>query len=132
MKYKHLKVDMDYCSDPIWVSNEEESPVFINGSLREFEGVLSKGLLHGLSVYQRLWESSQWPDYLTPTDMQVWPGDDLVDNCLDEMRILLAAKLKEELPDVRVYYSDYDLLDKWVLVEIGTATPKGIRKTLVG
>lgn len=132
MKYKHLKVDMDYCADPIWVSTEEESPVFANGSLSEFEGVLSKGLLHGLSVYQWLWEKSQWSDFLTPTDMKAWTGDDLIDDCLEEMRILLAAKLKEELPDVRVYYSEYDLLDKWVLIEVGTPPPKGIRKTLVG
>lgn len=41
MKYKSLKIDMDYCADPIWVSTLEDNPVFANGSLVEFEGILS-------------------------------------------------------------------------------------------
>lgn len=122
MKYKAIKVDMDYCADPLWVSEDGES--FLNGSLSEFEGVLSGGLFFGLKMYQQLWEN-----YHTSLS---WVGEDIIGDALEEVQIQLAVRLKEELPDVRVFYSRYDLLDKWILVEISNNKPKGIYPTMVG
>lgn len=123
MKYKLIKVDMDYCADPLWVSEDSENLCFANSSLSEFEEVLSKGLLHGLEVYRSLWEKSNWTKYLSPTKMEVWPCDDITSNCLEEMRQALAERVKRELPDCRVFYPEDDLLDRYILIEVG-AKPK--------
>lgn len=122
MKYTAIKIDMDYCADPVWVSEDGKS--FANGSLSEFEDVLSQGLLFGLKVYQQLWEN-----YHTVLS---WTGEDLIGEVLEEMQIQLAVRLKDELPNVRVFYSRYDLLDRWVLVEISNNNLKGIYPTMVG
>lgn len=129
MRYKAIKVDMDYCADPIWVS--VDGIRFANVSVSEFEGKLSRGLLHGLEVYRSLWEKSMWTDHLSPTDYSAWPGDDLVDDCLAELQVKLAAQLKEELPDVQVFYSVLDSFGKSVHVEISNK-PIGIHPTMVG
>lgn len=119
MKYKSIKVDMDYCAEPLWVSEDGgNSPCFANGSLQEFDTVLSKGLLHGLLIYRRCWEISNWSRYMSPTqDNCDYPGDTLTTDYLYEMQRTLAAKLKEELPDVRVYVCVEN--ECWRLVEIG-------------
>lgn len=117
MKYKAIKVDMDYCADPIWLSDDGE--VFANGSLSEFDKVLSKNLLHGLEVYRSLWEKAHWSEYMSPTMSFTWDGEDLVHDCLKKMQRELAAQLKKELPDMRVFYTQRDSHGKYILVEVG-------------
>ncbi len=130
MKYTALKIDMDYCSDPIWVS--EDGICFANGSLCEFEDLLSKPLLHGLELYRSMWGKSLWSKYLAFDEDFAWPGKDLVSDCIDELQIALAAKLKEELPHVKVLYGTVDKCGKFVNIEISSECPKGISHTLVG
>lgn len=132
MNYKAIKIDMDYCADPIWVS--EDGVRFPNGCISEFEGILSKALLHSLEVYRCLWEKAHWTEHLSPTDMELWPGSGLIFDCLGELQLELAAKLKEELPDVRVYIGVYSENSdpRWQLLEIGGEQPKGFYSTMVG
>lgn len=135
MNYKALMVDMDYCADPIWVSEDQSAPYFANGSLEEFEGILSKGLLHGLKVYQSAWEAAMWSKYMSPSaDDQRFPGMDLVFDMLFELVVPLAAELKEQLPQCRVFYRTYDQnTGRSVQIEIGGDQPTTtIRSTLVG
>ena len=66
MKYQHIKIDMDYCADPLWVS--VDGIHFVNDSLSEYEDRLSKELLHGLSLYQDIWELSKWSKFKSPSD----------------------------------------------------------------
>lgn len=135
MNYKALMVDMDYCSDPIWVSEDAAAPYFANGSLEEFEGILTDGLLHGLQVYQRTWEAAMWGKYITPsTEDSRFPGMDLVFDMLFELVVQLAAELKLQLPECRVFYRKYDEnTGRSVQLEIGGDKPDTtIRSTMVG
>lgn len=116
MKHKFIKIDMDYAADPLWES--EDGEVYCNANIQDFFPVLSRPLLHGLEVYRKLWETSHWSYLLSPTTMESWPGEDAVADCLDKMQKDLAQQLKKELPGCRVFYPEYDLLDKWVLVEV--------------
>lgn len=132
MKYKHLKVDMDYSADPIWGGVSEDRLIFANCSLSEFEPILSKELLHGLEVYRNMWDTAHWSEFMTPSMSFEWPGEELVHDCLKEIQIHLAARLKEELPDAHVYYCQRDSSGKWTHVEISNLKPVGIYTTFVG
>lgn len=135
MEYKALLVDMDYCADPIWVSEDPAAPYFANGSLEGFEGILTDGLLHGLQVYQRTWEAAMWSKYMGPdAEDHRFPSMDLVFDMLFEMVIPLAAELKAQLPECRVFYRRYDEnTGRSVQLEIGGDKPDTtIRPTMVG
>lgn len=127
MDYSEILVNMDYSSDPLWVSG---NGVWINTSLEEYEKMLSKPLLHSLEVYRRLWEADKWSRYITPNSQsQEYFGMGIVKDALEEIVPELAAQLKTELPDCRVFYRDAESNT----VEIsGDTKPYGIRSTLVG
>lgn len=135
MNYKAIMVDMDHCADPLWVSEDATAPYFANGDLSEFEGVLSKGLLHGLKLYQTAWEAAMWSKYMSPdAEDHRFPGMDLVFDMLFELVVPLAAELKEQLPECRVFYRKYDEnTGRGMQIEIGGEdNSAAIRPTLVG
>ncbi|QOI66622.1 hypothetical protein [Erwinia phage FBB1] len=126
--YNHLKVDMDYCADPIWVSEEplDASPAFMNTSLDEFD--LPKPLVHSFKLYQQLWENANWSDYIGPSDDHKFPGSNLVYDLISEMEPILAAELKKVYPDSRVYFTRYG---SYRLIEVGGPQITGIHYTMV-
>lgn len=134
MKYKALMIDMDYCADPIWVSNDPDNEGFANGCISEFENVLSKGLLQSLEVYRSLWEKAHWTEYVSPTEEELsYPCIDLVFDLLSDMVPVLANALKDEIPSCRVFYRNYeDSIASLVEVSERRPRPKGIWPTLVG
>lgn len=135
MNYKALMVDMDYCADPIWVSDDPTgNGGFANGSLSEFEDILPKGLLHALTVYQRTWEIAMWSKYISPSDDDTsFPADVLVYDMLHEMVPELAANLKEVLPECRVFYRrPNETMGRLDIVEVCAPTQLGIWQTMVG
>lgn len=126
--YNHLKVDMDYCADPIWVSNDplDSSPAFCNGSLEEFD--LPASLMHSFKLYQQLWENANWSSHIGPSDSHNFPACELVYDLISEMEPILAAELKKVYPDSRVYFSLYG---GYRLIEVGGPQTTGIRSTMV-
>lgn len=115
--YNHLKVDMDYCADPIWVSEEplDVSPAFMNTSLEEFD--LPKPLMHSLKLYQSLWENANWSGYIGPSDNHDFPCSESVYELLTEMEVTLAVELKKVYPESRVYFTRYN--NGYHLIEVG-------------
>lgn len=134
MKYKHIKIDMDYCADPLWVS--ADGVHFVNDSLSEYEDKLSKELMHGLILYQEIWEKSNWSKFKSPSEefKDVGYEESLCD-LIKEMEIKLAVRLKTEMPDYHIYYCKYsperECGGKYENVEITFEKPTGIYKTLV-
>lgn len=54
-----VRIDKDYCSDPVWVCDTEEL-FFPNGNLDDFKGKLSEDLIKELQDYSDLWEGVYW------------------------------------------------------------------------
>ncbi|HBT0444788.1 TPA: hypothetical protein MA058_003444 [Klebsiella pneumoniae] len=134
MKYQHIKIDMDYCADPLWVS--VDGIHFVNDSLSEYEDRLSKELLHGLSLYQDIWELSKWSKFKSPSDEFKDVGyEDSLEDLIKEMEIHLAVRLKTEMPDYHIYYCKYyperECAHQYENVEITFEKPTGIYRTLV-
>ena len=107
MKDKHIRVDMDFCADPIWES--EDGKNFVNGDIEDFIDLISESLFNELVLYQDLWEnyhSYEWSygTKILDIDFPAWEKS-------------LAESLSQELPgDYSVYY--YDLsLQKNVMVD---------------
>ena len=106
MKNKYVCVDMDICSDPIFVS--EDGKEWLPGDLDDFRDLISPSLMKELLIYQDLWDYIQVEDYhsgnkLKLIDYSAWAKD-------------LASSLSQELPgDYSTYYYDYSL-QKNVLV----------------
>lgn len=134
MTYKHIKIDMDYCADPLWVS--ADGVHFVNDSLSEYEDKLSKELMHGLILYQEIWEKSNWSKFKSPSDEFKDVGyEDSLEDLIKEMEIKLAVRLKTEMPDHHIYYCKYspekECDSKYENVEITFERPTGIYRTLV-
>ncbi|ATS93560.1 hypothetical protein P1A145kb_p160 [Pectobacterium phage DU_PP_I] len=128
MNYKHIMIDMDYCADPLWVS--EDGCCFANGDLCEFEKVLPAGTMHSLAMYQDLWEKTHWTKYLGPSgEYRSYPGEDLAYGFIREMPPVIAAAVKESLPDHHIYYR---CPETRAPVEVGTVSKNAIRATMVG
>lgn len=129
MNYKHILIDMDYCADPLWATAADEG-IFPNASLKEFEKVLPRSVLHSLVVYQNLWESTYWSKYIGPSEEdRKFPGDDIVYDLLRDMPPILAAKIKQALPGCHVYYRCPETMDP---IEVGTVSKNVIQPTVVG
>ncbi|MFS1429788.1 hypothetical protein LMH73_022375 [Vibrio splendidus] len=61
-----IKVDMDYCSDPIWASDEndlENDQPCISDDINQYP--FPPIILHLLKTYQELWETSSCTEHLT-------------------------------------------------------------------
>ena len=107
MKNKHICVDMDVCSDPIFVSDDDKE--WLPGDLEDLCGVISLSLMDELLLYQDLWDFVQVEEYHSGNKLKVinftaWTRD-------------LAKSLSQELSgDYSVYYYD-STLQKNVLVD---------------
>ena len=107
MKNKHICVDMDICSDPIFVSDDGKE--WLPGDLEDLCGVISLSLVDELLLYQDLWDLVQVEEYHSGNKLKVinftaWTRD-------------LASSLSQELSgDYSVYYYD-PTLQKNVLVD---------------
>lgn len=96
--YPVIRVDMDYCSDPLWGSADKKSG-FCNLSLEDFEKVLSKELMHSLAYYQHSWEmlhSSKYLSVFEDHESSFLKG--LHVNLL-KAQIEITKQLKREMPD---------------------------------
>lgn len=107
MEHKHIRVDMDFCADPIWESGDGKS--FVNGDIGDYVDLISESLFNELILYQDLWEnyhSNGWRygTKILDIDFPAWEKS-------------LAKSLSQEFPgDYSVYY--YDLsLQKNVMVD---------------
>lgn len=110
----HILIGMDYCSDPIWVSMGTNGPEsgFANDDLDNYKDRLSIGLLHALTVYQKLWEVSLWSKYTSPSDCLEgeFPMEREVFSLIRKMESELALRVKQELPEYHVYFYEHTLL----------------------
>lgn len=104
IRYKHIRVDMDYCSDPIWVS--EDGKRFFNGDVEDLIDIVSENLISNLLLYQDLWDTIHWK--LRKCDKKQKGKFDIID--FQAWEKSLAERLSQELPgDYSVYYYDNSL-----------------------
>lgn len=102
----YLKVDMDYCADPIWIS-ENLGETWINDDLIQYQDKMSEELYKLFILYRDNWEDDLWSV----------TSDDLVSsiqrfNNIDAVSIIIAEQLQKEWPDCHIYAGFYvkDLL----------------------
>lgn len=115
-----IKIDMDYCSSPIWIMDEEDS-YFLNDDLDSYKEFFSKELMHLLETYRCLWEANTGTKYLTIFDEPSKHHDsfDLITNKIQEIEYECAKLCKQERPDFEVYVSKWNEEKKtYELIEI--------------
>ena len=107
MTYKHIKIGMDFSSEPVWVRVDNKR--FFNGYLGDLSDLISESLFNELELYAQLWDKIHWWEHKNHQKTQI------VDFIAWEKS--LAKSLSQELPgDYSVYY--YDLsLQKNVMVD---------------
>jgi hypothetical protein len=93
---KHIRVDMDYASTPVWFSKDGET--FINGDVWQLG--ISDSLATLFEFYRKLWETEMLPyvydeDYVSPKS-----------EVLEALRLSLAISLNREKPDFAIYVWD--------------------------
>lgn len=101
-----IKVDMDYCSSPLWCCQDETTNVWTNDTFEDYKPFISSELYYSLSVYQRVWE-----DLYSDIDIQLTLNSLVqLEKSLVMMQLDLAMELKKELPLKRIFicYRDYD------------------------
>lgn len=70
---KGIKVDMDYCADPIWVSNSknrEDFTPYVNSSLSLYP--FPPELMHILHCYKEAWENAHSSEYISLMDLSTY------------------------------------------------------------
>ena len=105
--YKYIRIDMDYCATPVWVSKDIEG-VFING---DFENIpnIPITLKHALSCYQNLWEDvhsgKYWNCFDLDTEESDWemPEMKVMTYTLEMLAHKLATEVKKYHPEKRVF-----------------------------
>lgn len=106
--YPFIRIDMDYCADPLWGAQSADSG-FVNLSLEEFKPLLSKDLMHLLSYYQHSWEYFNSSKYMSISeefeDKKLLKS--LTMNLL-KLQVEAAKKFKQEMVNTRVYFCFYD------------------------
>lgn len=90
---KHIRVDMDYCSSPVWFSDDGD--VFRNGEVEELD--ISENLKVWLELYRSMWEKE-----ISPYAFNNEHTSNLND-LVFAMAFSLAKRLKNELPKVNIY-----------------------------
>lgn len=105
---KSIRIDMDYCADPIWC--EMKGGVYANSD-KDFYP-FPKDVLHLLECYQNLWEDVMSTKYL---DIGETFEDEVIGtelyNILQTMETLAASKIKrwclDNEWDMKVYVCDH-------------------------
>lgn len=98
---KHIRVDMDHHSEPVWFGEDGES--FINGSLEELP--ITDELKGWMDLYKDLWEKSIGKAEIKDEEISLKHGLGLT---VKRMSIKIAERLKVELPDSKIYIWDED------------------------
>lgn len=101
--YPVIRVDMDYCADPLWGSASRDGG-FCNLCLEDFKSVLSKELMHSLLYYKRSWESLHSSQYIDMLEDYESPFLDGLHANLLKVQIEISKQLKREMPDKIVYF----------------------------
>jgi hypothetical protein len=104
MKETHIRVDMDYASNPLWFSTDGKE--FINGELDDVH--ISKKLKRALLVYKSLWLSINNIHF---ENKDKHSSLIIVDDCLKSLTLELAQSLKSELPFHSIYIWDDEKLE---------------------
>lgn len=114
MIYKFLRIDMDYCSDPLWGKINPESS-YINLGLDDYKQYLSKNTLSVLKWYTYLWEWYNWGGLSDEDAPSCYIEYDL-SNAISDIQIVAAKLVKNDLPDYNVCYNIYR--EKYIDIEL--------------
>lgn len=123
--YPVIRVDMDYCADPLWGSADKKSG-FCNLCLEDFEKVLSKDLMHSLVYYRRSWETLHSSKYLTVFEDHESSFLKGLHINLIKAQIEIAKQLKREMPDKVICFAVQNELSGYQHNEILLADGKVI------
>lgn len=96
-----VRIDKDYCSDPVWVMEEGES-FYANGYLPDFKDILSEELMKDLESYSELWESYFWK--LSQDDTYKSEAEEVGIEAFDFLAKSLAFRCKSEAPQIQWSY----------------------------
>lgn len=95
-----IRIDKDYCSEPLWVQQEAGENYFCNGYLPDFKEILSESLYADLEQYSVLWENTFW--YLLHNEDNKIPYG----KTFELLAKSLAIRCAEEVPDIKWCYWD--------------------------
>lgn len=93
-----VRIDKDYCSEPVWVCSNGEQ-FFANGDLDDFKGMLSEDLIKELQEYSNLWESVYW-DHSNISAATY----EALDKLFEKLTKSLAKDCKEQQPEIEWCY----------------------------
>lgn len=93
----YIKVDMDYCVDPLWISNDEGGH-WVNDHLPQYQDCISTELYELLLKYQHYWECDLWQIDTDMIDKEITR----ISNS-DVFSIYLAERLQKEWPECQIY-----------------------------
>lgn len=94
-----VRVDKDYCSDPVWVIEEGEL-FYVNGHLPDFKDILSEELMKDLESYSELWETYFWDYPCNKPTQKMATGAE----CFEMLAKSLAFRCKLEAPHIQWTY----------------------------
>ncbi len=92
---KTVRIDKDYCSDPVWVLTDDG--YFANDSI-DLYSFLSSDLLADLQAYSNAWESTYWGSW----DRKPLPSE--VGEAFEILAKSLAIRCKLEAPEISWCY----------------------------
>lgn len=95
-----VRIDKDYCSDPVWVLEEGEQ-FYINGHLPDLEDILSDDLMKDLESYSELWEDYSWGVYFSENTTT---KDTAGSEAFELLAKSLAFRCKAEAPHIQWTY----------------------------
>lgn len=108
MNLKYLKVDMDYCSSPLWGSTSRQG--FANLDESYYIDSINRSTVSILEWYRYMWE---WQQIQNDQALCCYLGSIIID-----IKIKAAKLLKQELPDHFIFYSFYKENGRKVLIEV--------------
>ena len=94
MTEKHIRIDMDYVSTPVWFS--EDGNNFVNGDIESLE--LNSEIVQSLNYYEKVWYKIDSNPDTKIEDPYLGSYDNLYDYVKD-----IAFKIKDSLPEKHIY-----------------------------
>lgn len=96
MKEKHIRIDMEIKSSPVWFSSDGQ--YFINGSIEELD--ISSKLKESLKKYKDIWHDYKKGEKIKDIHLGNF-------NNIDEYVLSISRALKKEIPEFYIYVWSY-------------------------